>query len=64
MSTSVKYRYRNISDQPQALIGFGLVQPGAIIEVDQPVNNPNFELVFGGDDKVGVEAPPKKPKHK
>lgn len=56
------YKYQNISDQDQMLMGYGNVPAGDIIEVEFVINNPNFKLIFDGDDKVGVEASPKKPK--
>lgn len=64
MSQSKKYRYQNISGQPQELIGYGIISAGGIIETEEPVDNPNFELKFDSDAKVGVEAPPKKPSKK
>lgn len=59
-----KFKYKNISEQDQVLIGHGVVKAGATVVADQKIENPNFELVFDGDDRVGVEASPKKPKHK
>ena len=38
-------KYRNISNQTQALIGFGVVKPNETIETEEKINNPNFELV-------------------
>jgi len=38
-------KYRNTSNQTQALIGFGVVEPGKTIETSREINNPNFELV-------------------
>ena len=38
-------KYRNISNQTQALIGFGVVKPNETIETKEKINNPNFELV-------------------
>jgi hypothetical protein len=57
-----KFKYKNISGHDQALIGFGLVKAGATVVVNYQINNPNFELQFDGDDRVGIEAPPDKPK--
>lgn len=39
-------KYRNISEQKQSLIGFGVVNPGETIETKKiKINNPNFKLV-------------------
>ncbi len=38
-------KYRNISNQTQTLIGFGVVEPNAVIETENEINNPNFKLV-------------------
>lgn len=38
-------KYRNISNQTQELIGFGVVKPNETIETQEIINNPNFELV-------------------
>ena len=38
-------KYKNISNQTQELIGFGVVKPDAVIETNEIINNPNFELV-------------------
>lgn len=55
-----KFTYRNKTDQPQTLMGFGRVQPGETIDTDEAVENPNFALV---DNRrlVGVEGPVKQP---
>ena len=58
------FRYKNISEQPQALAGFGTVLPGDTIESEVEINNPNFKIDFGGDRKTGVEPEPQKPKAK
>lgn len=41
----MKYKYKNISGQKQAVIGFGEVEPEKTIETNKPINNPKFELV-------------------
>lgn len=56
-----KFKYKNSSDQEQALIGFGLVGAGEVIETDEPIHNPNFTLVNAGR-MVNVEAPVAPPK--
>ena len=38
-------KYKNISTQIQKLIGFGAVKPDGVIETQDIINNPNFELV-------------------
>lgn len=38
-------KYKNISNQTQELIGFGVVKPDGIIETKKEINNSNFELV-------------------
>lgn len=43
------YTYKNISDVELALPGIGIIKPGEIVEVDEPINNVNFELTGAGD---------------
>lgn len=38
-------KWKNISGEPQLLIGVGVVQSDEIVETDVEVNNPNFVLV-------------------
>ena len=38
-------KYKNTSNQTQELIGFGVVRPDEMIETQDIINNPNFELV-------------------
>ena len=38
-------KYKNTSNQTQELIGFGVVKPDEMIETQDIINNPNFELV-------------------
>ena len=40
-----KFRYQNISNQTQALIGYGVVESGKIIETNNEIVNQNFKLV-------------------
>lgn len=61
MAESKKFKYRNKSDQAQALIGYGKVEPGDTIGSDEPIYNPNFVLVDGGR-MVNVEKPVGQPK--
>lgn len=49
-----KYKYKNISDQEQNIIGFGVVKPGETIESDTPIENPNLKLV-SGKTMVGID---------
>ena len=40
----MKYRYRNISDKVQLIIGVpGPIDPGDTFDVDYEINNSNFE---------------------
>jgi len=48
-------KYKNISNQTQALIGFGVVEPDGIIETEEEINNPNFELVKQEPRKTGIK---------
>lgn len=51
-----KYKYKNISDQDQTVIGVGVVKAGETIEVDTPIENPNFVLVpEKGKRMVGID---------
>ena len=50
-----KLTYKNISNQDQSVIGVGLVKAGETIEVDEPLENPNFEQVNKAGKKVGVD---------
>lgn len=56
-----KFKYRNVTDQELTVIGVGKVEPGQTIETDEPVQNPNLQLVDGGR-MVNVEAPVEQPK--
>lgn len=47
MSESKQFTYRNKTGVTQDLIGVGIVKAGETITVDEPVQNPNFELVDG-----------------
>lgn len=49
--------YINNSDQTQTVIGVGQVVAGGKFVSDEPLNNPNFELL--GDYEEGGEAPTK-----
>lgn len=61
MAKSQTFKYKNQSKEEQAVIGVGSVAPGATVETDQPINNPNFVLVDGGR-MVNVESPVEQPK--
>lgn len=61
MSDKKKFKYENISETEQVLIGVGKVAPGKTIESDEPVHNSNFKLVDAGR-MVNVEEPVKPPK--
>lgn len=58
MSDNQKFKYENISESEQVLIGVGKVGPGKTVETTEPVHNPNFKLVDAGR-MVNVEAPVK-----
>jgi hypothetical protein len=60
----VEFKYKNISGSDQAVMGVGIVAPGATFVTKALFPNSNFELQFDGDDKVGIEAPPVKPEKK
>lgn len=53
----MKRKYKNVSEQPQTLIGVGVVKPGDSVTVEGDITNPNFEIVtehqrMRGDDPV------------
>lgn len=56
MSQSKKFKYQNISEVEQSLIGVGRVSAGKTVETDEPVYNPNFKIV-GSQRLVNVEKP-------
>ncbi len=39
----MSYKYKNVSESDQALIGHGYVKPGESIETDTVIENPNFK---------------------
>lgn len=47
MSTTGQYTYRNKTDRELTLMGVGVVEAGGEITTDEPVTNPNLELVKG-----------------
>lgn len=50
-----KFKYKNISDQKQVLMGIGEVAPDAIIETDTEINNANFQKIEAGKTFTGVD---------
>lgn len=50
-----KYRYKNTTDQELTIVGVGLVEAGKIIETNEPVENPNLELVSDKARKLNKE---------
>lgn len=50
------YRYKNVSDQDQDIIGLGLVPAGAEFTTSIEINNPNFEKL--GDTPAETPAAP------
>lgn len=61
MAETKKFKYKNQSGTKQALVGYGEVESGKMIETDEPVHNPNFILVDAGR-MTNVEAPAEQPK--
>lgn len=56
MQMAKKFRYKNISEQEQMIIGVGVVKAGEVIESDTVIENPNFVLVpEKGKRMVGVD---------
>lgn len=47
MNTEKQFTYRNTSSVDQTLIDVGVIKAGKTIDVDEPIFNPNFELVKG-----------------
>lgn len=41
----VNMKYKNISDKDLSLVGVGLVKAGEVVEVNEPINNANFQLL-------------------
>lgn len=52
----MKYKYKNLSGKRQEVIGFGVVGPDEILTTNEPINNPNFELVSKKEKKVEAES--------
>lgn len=42
-------KYKNISKKALSLVGVGMVKPGQEVEVEEPINNVNFQLVKKGE---------------
>lgn len=56
------YKYKNITDQEQALTGFGLIKPDQEFTTTRPVENPNFELIEATEtDRRAINDVPAKP---
>jgi hypothetical protein len=49
------YRYKNISGQPQVIVGVGEVGIDQVIEVNAEIINPNFQLLSDDDRLLGVD---------
>ena len=43
------YQYKNDSPYDLTVMGVGVVKAGEIVEVEEPLENPNFSLVSGGE---------------
>lgn len=52
MSEAKKYTYRNTSTNDLTIIGVGFCKAGDTIKVNEPIDNPNFELI-GSQPKTG-----------
>jgi hypothetical protein len=50
----MSYKYKNVSGNTQALIGFGVFAPEEELITDKAVENPNFQYL--GADEVQPEA--------
>lgn len=48
------YKYQNVSNQEQSLIGHGVFAPGAFVMTKVALNNPNFKYV--GEVKESEDA--------
>lgn len=54
------YTYKNISNNEQNLIGFGLVKAGGTITVSRAIENPNFQFINEVEDEnkiTGIVQP-------
>lgn len=49
------YRYKNTTDQDLTIVGVGVVEAGKVIETDDPIDNPNLELVGDKTKKLNKE---------
>lgn len=49
------YRYKNTTDQDLTIVGIGVVEAGKVIETDDPIDNPNLELVGDKTKKLNKE---------
>lgn len=50
------YRYKNVTDQELIVVGVGVVGAGNTFECEEPVDNPNLELVTDKKKKLNKEA--------
>lgn len=64
MSATVTFKYRNKTDEELMIPGYGIVKPHDILETSEKLNNPNLEIVFDGDSRIGVVPVTKKPSKK
>lgn len=46
------YEYKNTTNQDIDLVGHGIVKAGAVIRTQEPINNPNLELVSSKEKPV------------
>lgn len=50
------YCYKNVTDQELAVVGIGVVEAGKTFESQEPVDNPNLELVADKKKTLNKEA--------
>jgi hypothetical protein len=57
MAKNKAFKYKNQSEQPQVLVGYGKVEVGKTIESNEPIHNPNFVLVGSNRRMTPAETP-------
>ena len=48
-------KYQNITDQQLIVIGFGVIQPGGIVEDDRVIENPSLRFIDTTPDPVQTD---------
>lgn len=51
------YKYKNVSELDQSIIGLGLVPAGKEFTSNVKIENPNFQLVSESEETIKTEAP-------